>query len=264
MITRTLVFLFLVLCECTESRTILFKDDSKIEMSLPVSINGKNIPRQLRFYSTLSHDEIERRIAKGLSSGSSLEFSTGELYQLSYKFHKDFFLKHQSERNIYIAKPNYHSTLKFLVNHNFHKIVEAKRDENCALNCWKFYLKKKSDLSIKNIYFGLSEPFRMTLNQAEKEGFKLELQVLEVLLVDLNEIFKLLTTLKNEGFEGSLPSHKLDEIVVVGLDGHLKLVVPAVVGTKISDNIAQFTRFLAELFAENAQIFSVFHQKRGS
>ena len=261
LIACTLGFLSLVLLECFSMKIFLLKDDSKIEMGLPVSINGKKSGRQLRFFSTLSRDEIERRIAKSLSLGSSLHFSTGELYELSYKSHRDSFVQHPLERNNFILKPSKHQALKFFVNQNFHNIIEAKREENCALNTRTLFFNIRSDLSIKTIEFGLSEPFRMTLDHAEREGFKFEL---EVLFKDLDELFNLLTNLKNEGFEGNLPSQELDEIVVVGLDGHLKLVVPVVVGTRISDSIDefdQFTTMMIEFFAKDARNFSVFHQK---
>ena len=240
MIALGLVFLFLMLVESFQMKTIFLKDNSKVELSLLVKIDGKSVIRQLYLFSTLSRAEIEERLAGRNLPDSPVEFRSGEVYKLCRRISYTIYSLHPIDRKVCIVNAKNQQVYKFKVNSNVTQIAEARRSETCALNAERFIFSRLSINSLYDIKFGLSEPFRMTLNEFERQGLKFGMDFLPE---DLDEIFSLLENLKNEGFEGDLQPQDLDEIVVLGLDGHLKLIVPAVVGTKISNLIDEFYQF---------------------
>lgn len=85
-----------------------------------------------------------------------------------------------------------------------------------------------------------SAPFKMTCGDMETKKVKFDALKLQK---DLDEIFVLLSRLKDENFEGELSSPKLSQVVVLGIDFHLKLIVPAIFGTQISNLISGFDEF---------------------
>lgn len=239
MIALGLVSLFLTLTESIEIKRIFLKDGSQAELQSPLTIEGKIPTKLLYLYSTLSPTEIVERLAKRDSPNSPLEFCSGEAYRLCPKLDNHSNLPHPIDKKVYIKKTTNQQVYKFKVTENASvaRIVEAKRSEPCALNAERFLFASRRTTSLNDINYGLSEPFRVTLNDSERQGLKFDR---DFMLKDLEEIFSLLKSLKNEGFEGNLEPEMLDEIIVMGLDGRLKLIVPAVVGTKISILIDEF------------------------
>lgn len=94
-------------------------------------------------------------------------------------------------------------------------------------------------------------PFKMTLGDVQRSNLKLGIDLLQK---DLNEILVLLHRLKEDQFEGMADSAGFGEIIVLGIDSHLKLIVPAVVGSNISILIDQFKLEVIEAFGQKAQI----------